>query len=112
MLQKTVLLCLMLFLRISLPAQNIILIVADDLGYGDLGCYGQKKIHTPNIDALARSGMRFTSFYAGTAVCAPSRASLLTGMHTGHTPIRGNRGFEPEGQFPLPDTSRTIASLL
>ena len=91
---------------------NIILIVADDLGYGDLGCYGQQKVVTPNIDKLAASGMRFTQFYSGTTVCAPSRASLMTGMHTGHTPIRGNRGFQPEGQFPLPDSSLTIAEVL
>lgn len=69
---------------------NIILIVADDLGYGDLGCYGQKKIKTPHIDALAVAGTRFTSFYAGSTICAPSRDSLMTGKHTGHTTIRGN----------------------
>ncbi len=91
---------------------NIILIVADDLGYGDLGCYGQQKIATPNIDQLAATGMRFTQFYSGTTVCAPSRASLMTGLHTGHTAIRGNRGFKPEGQFPLPDTASTIAEVL
>lgn len=91
---------------------NIILIVADDLGYGDVGCYGQQKTATPNIDKLAAAGMRFTQFYSGTTVCAPSRASLMTGRHTGHTPIRGNRGFEPEGQFPLPDSSLTIAEVL
>jgi arylsulfatase A-like enzyme len=91
---------------------NMIFILADDLGYGDLGCYGQMKIETPNIDALARDGMRFTQFYAGTAVCAPSRASLMTGRHTGHTPVRGNREIKPEGQFPLPDSTVTIARLL
>jgi arylsulfatase A len=88
---------------------NIIFILADDLGYGDPGCYGQQKILTPNIDALAKQGLRFTQFYAGTAVCAPSRASFMTGRHTGHTPVRGNLGFKPEGQFPLPDSTRTIA---
>jgi len=91
---------------------NIIFILADDLGYGDLGCYGQQKTATPNIDALSKSGMRFTQFYAGTAVCAPSRASLLTGLHTGHTPVRGNRPTKPEGQFPLPESTVTIANLL
>jgi len=91
---------------------NIIFILADDLGYGDLGCYGQEKIETPHIDALARDGMRFTQFYAGTSVCAPSRASFMTGRHTGHTPVRGNRGFQPEGQYPLPDTTVTIARRL
>jgi len=69
---------------------NIILIVADDLGYGDLGCYGQKEIQTPNLDRLAVAGTRFTSFYAGSTVCAPSRSALMTGQHTGHTRIRGN----------------------
>ncbi len=91
---------------------NIILIVADDLGYSDVGCYGQQKIKTPNIDALAKQGMLFTDFYAGTAVCAPSRASLLTGFHTGHTAVRGNKGFQPEGQYPLPDSITTIATTL
>lgn len=69
---------------------NVVLMLADDLGYGDLGCYGQRRIPTPNIDRLATEGMRFTQFYAGTAVCAPSRSVLMTGLHTGHTPIRGN----------------------
>jgi arylsulfatase A-like enzyme len=74
---------------------NIIFILADDLGYGDLGCYGSTKINTPNIDALAKSGIQFTDFYAGSTVCAPSRATLMTGKHTGHTTIRGN------GEVPL-----------
>jgi arylsulfatase A len=91
---------------------NIVLIVADDLGYGDVGCYGQQKMHTPQIDALAKEGLRFTQFYSGTSVCAPSRASLMTGLHTGHTPIRGNRGFKPEGQFPLPEGTITLPALL
>jgi arylsulfatase A-like enzyme len=69
---------------------NIILIVADDLGYGDLGCYGQTKIKTPNIDKLAAGGIRFTDFYCGNTVCAPSRAALMTGRHNGHASIRGN----------------------
>jgi arylsulfatase A-like enzyme len=69
---------------------NIILILADDLGYGDLGCYGQKQIKTPNIDRLAVEGIRFTDFYAGSTVCAPSRCALMTGLHTGHARIRGN----------------------
>ena len=69
---------------------NIIFIIADDLGYGDLGCYGQKRIKTPNIDRLAREGMRFTDFYAGSTVCAPSRCVLMTGYHTGRAFIRGN----------------------
>jgi len=69
---------------------NIIFILADDLGYGELGCYGQTRIKTPNLDQLAADGMRFTSFYAGSTVCAPSRCALMTGLHTGHALIRGN----------------------
>jgi arylsulfatase A-like enzyme len=69
---------------------NIILILADDLGYGDLSCYGQKKFATPNLDKLASEGIRFTDFYAGSTVCSPSRATLMTGQHTGHAGIRGN----------------------
>ncbi|WP_121356665.1 arylsulfatase [Flavisolibacter nicotianae] len=90
---------------------NVVFILADDLGYGDLGCYGQKLIKTPNLDSMAARGIRFTQFYAGTAVCAPSRASLMTGLHTGHTPVRGNFEILPEGQFPLPDSSATMAEL-
>lgn len=91
---------------------NIIYIIADDLGYGDLSCYGQEKFATPHIDSLAREGMRFTNHYAGTTVCAPSRSSLMTGLHTGHTPIRGNKEWQPEGQWPIPDSAYTIAELL
>ncbi|MGE7773284.1 arylsulfatase [Chitinophaga sp. NPDC101104] len=91
---------------------NIVFILADDLGYGDLGAYGQQKIKTPNIDGMARNGMRFTSFYAGTSVCAPSRSSLITGQHTGHTYVRGNKEIEPEGQEPLADTVQSMATLL
>ncbi len=69
---------------------NIIFILADDLGYGDLGCYGQQKIKTPNLDRMAAQGMRFTQVYAGSTVCAPSRCALMTGKHTGHCRIRGN----------------------
>jgi arylsulfatase A-like enzyme len=71
---------------------NIVLILADDLGYGDLGCYGQKRIKTPNLDQLAADGMRFTQAYAGSTVCAPSRCALMTGLHTGHCRVRGNGG--------------------
>src|ERR1051325_4291087 len=80
---------------------NVIFILADDLGYGDVGCYGQKKILTPNLDRMAAEGVRFTQAYAGTAVCAPSRASLLTGKHTGHTTIRGNRADRTKPETPL-----------
>jgi len=91
---------------------NIVFILADDLGYGDLSCYGQQKFTTPNIDRLARDGMMFTQHYTGCTVSAPSRSVLMTGQHTGHTPIRGNRGWDPEGQWPLPAESVTIAEML
>ena len=107
---------------------NIIFIIADDLGYNDLGCYGQKIIETPNIDALATGGIRFTNYYSGSPVSAPSRCVLLTGKHTGHSFIRGNhewpeRGdvwnFEMmeadprlEGQYPIPAESVTFSKML
>ncbi len=94
----------------SLP--NIIYIMADDLGYGDLGAYGQTLFTTPNLDELAEEGIKFTRHYAGSTVCAPSRSVLMTGLHTGHTPIRGNREVRPEGQAPLPDSAITLAELL
>lgn len=87
---------------------NIIFILADDLGYGDLGITGQTKIETPHLDRLAKEGMLFTNHYTGTTVCAPSRSALLTGLHTGHTPVRGNFEVKPEGQYPLPDTLMTL----
>jgi arylsulfatase A-like enzyme len=77
---------------------NIIFILADDLGYGDLGCYGQEKIKTPNLDRMAAQGMRFTQAYAGSTVCAPSRCALMTGKHTGHARIRGNADVPLEKQ--------------
>lgn len=91
---------------------NIVFILADDLGYGDVGCYGQKKIETPNIDRLSVMGVKFTQFYSGSTVCAPSRASFMTGLHTGHTPVRGNVPFKPEGQMPLPESAVTFPMLL
>lgn len=97
---------------------NIILIMADDLGYNELGCYGQEIIKTPNIDRLAKEGIRFTQFYAGSPVCAPSRGVLLTGMHTGHAYVRDNYelgGYtdgEEGGQLPLKEGTITIGSLL
>ena len=91
---------------------NIIFILADDLGYGDVGFNGQKLIKTPNIDKLAREGMKFNQFYSGTSVCAPSRSSLLSGQHTGHTYIRGNKSVEPEGQEPIADSVITVAEIL
>lgn len=100
--QTVFFLTVFLFCSLALQAQsrkeslpNIIFILADDLGYGDIGAYGQQTIKTPNLDQLAREGMRFTDFYAGSTVCAPSRASLMTGQHTGRTYIRGN------GELPL-----------
>jgi arylsulfatase A-like enzyme len=96
----------------TMDRPNIIYILADDLGYGDLGVYGQKKMKTPNIDKLAAEGMLFTQHYAGSTVCAPSRSALMTGMHTGHTVVRGNYGITPEGQFPIPDSTLTIAEVL
>ena len=88
---------------------NIIYILADDLGIGDLSCYGQQKFSTPNIDRLANEGMLFTQHYSGSTVCAPSRSSLMTGLHTGHTYIRGNKEVRPEGQHPLADSIHTLA---
>ena len=81
---------------------NIIFIMADDLGYGELGCYGQKKIRTPNLDRMASQGVRFTQHYAGNAVCAPSRCVLMTGLHSGHAYIRNNTETKPDGQQPIP----------
>jgi arylsulfatase A-like enzyme len=107
---------------------NIIFILADDLGYGDLGCYGQELIETPNIDALASSGILFTQHYSGSPVCAPSRCVLLTGLHSGHAYIRGNdewgergdvwdyvamiKDSTLEGQHPLPANTTTIGTLM
>ena len=91
---------------------NIIFILADDLGYGDVGFNGQQLIRTPHIDLLAKEGRVYDDFYAGSTVCAPSRSSLMSGQHTGHTFIRGNKSMEPEGQFPLADSVVTLAEVL
>ena len=96
----------------SAAGPNVVLILADDLGYGDLGCYGQKLIKTPNIDGLAARGMTFDQAYAGATVCAPSRCSLMTGKHNGHAFIRGNQEVQPEGQVPMPADTFTIADLM
>jgi len=107
-----------LFAQTETNRPNIIYIYADDLGYGELGCYGQQKIKTPCLDRLANEGMRFTQHYSGSPVCAPSRAMLMTGKHSGHSYIRGNYelgGFSDEeerGQLPLPKQAFTIADLL
>lgn len=100
---------------------NVVFILADDLGYAELGCYGQKKIKTPNIDKLAAEGMRFTQHYSGNPVCAPSRCSLMTGLHTGRAQIRGNKqvggsegwrlGSTIGGQWPLAEDTFTVAKM-
>ncbi len=90
------------------PRPNILFVLADDLGFGDLGCYGQTRIETPNIDRLAADGVRFTSAYAGSTVCAPSRCCLMTGYHTGHARTRGNKPID----LPLRPSDVTVAELL
>jgi arylsulfatase A len=96
------------------PKPNIIFILADDLGIGDVGAYGQRQIRTPNIDRIAKEGMRFTGFYSGQCVCAPSRCTLMTGMHTGHAVVRNNLQRAPgdEGQVPMPQGTVTVPELL
>jgi arylsulfatase A-like enzyme len=96
------------------PARpNLVFVLSDDLAMGDLGCYGQKLIRTPNLDRMAREGTRYTQAYCGTSVCAPSRASLMTGLHTGHSPIRANWEIAAgEGQQPLPAGTATVAGIL
>jgi len=122
LLHYSFLLVLLIFSQIlAARSPNIVFIVADDLGYGDVGCYGQEKIRTPNVDRMAAEGMRFTSHYAGNAVCATSRCVLMTGKDPGHAYVRNNRGMgqgnvigkpEVEGQFPIPDEEVTIAEVL
>lgn len=91
---------------------NVVFVLSDDLAQGDVGCYGQKLIKTPHLDAMAKEGTRFTQAYCGTSVCAPSRTSLMIGKHMGHSPIRANREVQPEGQKPLPAGTYTVAKLL
>src|SRR6266545_1113388 len=91
---------------------NIIVILSDDLGYGDLGCYGQKVIQTPHLDRMAREGLRFTQFYAGATVCAPSRSVLMTGQHHGHTRVRGNAGLTNPVAQTLRADDVTVARVL
>jgi arylsulfatase A len=91
---------------------NILLILADDVGMGDLGCYGGSLLNTPNIDGLAAGGMRFTDAYSGASVCAPSRCVLMTGRHMGRATIRGNWEVFPEGQAPLKEGEVTLAMVL
>ena len=91
---------------------NIIFILSDDLAMGDCGAYGQKLIQTPNFDRLSSEGTRFLQAYTGTTVCAPARSTLMTGLHTGHCPVRANREVQPECQMPLPAGTFTVAQLL
>ena len=88
---------------------NLVFILADDLGYAELGCYGQRVIKTPCLDRMAGEGIRFTHFYAGATVCAPSRSVLMTGLHHGHTRVRGNAGGERQA---LRETDVTVARVL
>lgn len=90
---------------------NVIYLLCDDMGYSDIEAYGQQMISTPNLTSLVNNGMSFTQFYASTAVSAPSRASLMTGQHTGHTKIRGNKEIQPEGQEPLDPNVETLGNL-
>ncbi|MEW6305481.1 MAG: arylsulfatase [Verrucomicrobiota bacterium] len=107
------LVCASVTLVHAVPAKpNIIFILSDDLAQGDLGCYGQKLIQTPNFDRMAREGTRYLQAYCGTSVCAPSRSSLMTGLHMGHCPVRANREIQPDGQMPLPAGTFTVAQLL
>ncbi len=94
------------------PRPNIVFILADDLGYGELGCYGEKLITTPHLDRLAAEGMRFTQFYAGCTVCAPSRSVLMTGQHMGHTRVRGNAGRADPAAQTLQADDVTVAQVL
>jgi arylsulfatase A-like enzyme len=94
------------------PRPNLIFILSDDLAQGDIGAYGQKLIQTPRLDRMAREGTRYTQAYCGTTVCAPSRTSLMTGLHSGHAPVRGNWEVPGEGQLPLPSSTVTVAQVL
>ena len=97
--------------RTDAKPPNFIFILSDDVAQGDLGCYGQQIIQTPRLDQMAAEGTRFLQAYCGTSVCAPSRSSFFTGLHTGHCPVRGNYEVPPEGQLPLPSETVTIAEV-
>ncbi len=99
-------------LSLSAKKPNIIYILADDLGYADLSLTGQTLFKTPNIDSLAAEGLFFTQHYSGSTVCAPSRSALMSGQHTGNTPIRGNKEIQPEGQAPFPSDVPTLPKIL
>src|SRR5438309_1795755 len=88
------------------PRPNIIVIMADDLGYGELGCYGSDKVHTPRLDEMAQTGIRFTQAYSGNTLCAPARCTLMTGLHTGHSFVRANV------DKPLRPEDKTIGEVL
>jgi arylsulfatase A-like enzyme len=105
-------LCLPWSLATAAEKPNIIFILSDDIAQGDLGCYGQKLIKTPHLDRMAAEGTRYMQAYTGTTVCAPTRSSLMTGLHMGHCPVRANREIKPEGQMPLPAGTMTIAQIL
>lgn len=116
---RCILLSLIALLAITLHAQagdkrkpNIIYILADDLGYAELGSYGQDKIRTPRLDMMAKQGLRFTQHYSGNAVCAPSRCVLMTGLHSGHAQVRNNSETKPDGQLPIVANTLTIARIL
>ena len=89
------------FLQAGARKPNFVYVMVDDAGYGDFSCFGQKKFKTPSVDRMAKEGMKLTDFYSSSTVCAPSRCSLMTGMHTGHALVRGNKEVKPEGQSPL-----------
>ena len=97
---------------VSARKPNFVYIMVDDAGYGDFSCFGQKKFKTPNVDRMAREGMKWTDFYSSSTVCAPSRSSLMTGHHSGRGFIRGNKEIRPEGQHPLPLKAVTIPEVL
>ncbi|MSU80519.1 MAG: arylsulfatase [Gemmataceae bacterium] len=116
---RCILLSLIALLVVTLHAQagdkrkpNIIYILADDLGYAELGSYGQDKIRTPRLDMMAKQGLRFTQHYSGNAVCAPSRCVLMTGLHSGHAQVRNNSETKPDGQLPIAANTLTIARIL
>ncbi|MBL4883926.1 MAG: arylsulfatase [Planctomycetaceae bacterium] len=98
--------------KVEAAKPNVVLIIADDLGYRELGSFGQKLIRTPHLDKLAQQGIRLTQHYSGNAVCAPSRCVLMTGKHPGHAVVRSNKSTPPEGQYPIPDSDVTIGELM
>ena len=96
---------------VSKKPMNVVYILVDDLGYGDVGCYGQQIVKTPHIDSMAKKGVSFTQHYSGSTVSAPSRCSFMTGLHTGHAQIRGNKEINPEGQTPMAADTYTLGAM-